>query len=219
MAKPAPSAPLIVLEGSADFTSESVIAKELGYRAQLGADVAMSISAYYNDYYDVRSTSITPTTILPLFFQNNLEGETHGVEMSVDYRVCEWWRLHASYDPFKENIHVKSGQQDINDALNEVADPSHRYALRSSMDLPHRMELDVSLREVGPRAINNGSIIGIVPGYNEMDVRLGWHATEKLELSIVGQNLLHDRHAEYGFPGATQVQIDRSVFGKIAWHF
>ena len=37
--------------------------------------------------------------------------------------------------------------------------------------------------------------------------------------SVVGQNLLHDQHAEYGFPDSTQVQIERSVYGKIAWHF
>jgi iron complex outermembrane recepter protein len=219
LSEPAPSQVLVILEGSSNFTSESVVAHELGYRAQFGPQVATSISAFYNDYYNVRSTSSTPSTILPLFFQNNLEGATHGIELSVDYRVSPWWRLHGGYDPLQEDIHVKPGQQDINGALNETADPSQRWSLRSSMDLPHRVELDANLREIGPRDINNGSTIGVVPGYTEMDVRLGWHATEKLELSIVGQNLLHDRHVEYGFPGATQVQIDRSVIGKIAWHF
>jgi iron complex outermembrane recepter protein len=219
LSEPAPSQLLVILEGSADFTSESVIAKELGYRAELGPNVATSIAAYYNDYYNVRSTGITPATILPFVFQNNLEGETHGIELSVDYRVSDWWRLHGGYDPLREDLRVKPGQVDINDALNETADPSQRYQLRSSMDLPNQVELDVSLREVGPRDLNNGATIGIVPGYSELDVRLGWHATDRLELSLVGENLLHDRHAEYGFPGPTQVVIDRSVFGKVAWHF
>src|SRR2546422_5434145 len=37
-----------------------------------------------------------------------------------------------------------------------------------------------------------------VPAYSELDVRLAWQATPKLEFSIVGQNLLHDHHAEFG---------------------
>jgi hypothetical protein len=40
-----------------------------------------------------------------------------------------------------------------------------------------------------------------------------------VEIAVVGQNLLQNQHAEYGFPGPTQVQIERSVYGKITWHF
>ncbi|MGA9335452.1 MAG: TonB-dependent receptor [Rudaea sp.] len=219
VSEPAPSQLLVVLQGSPDFTSESVIARELGYRAEFGTDVAASISAFYNNYHDVRSTGITADTILPLYFQNNLEGETHGVELSVDYRVSDRWRLRGSFDPLKENLRVKPGQLDINDAHNETADPAQRWSLRSSMDLPHRIELNASFRHIAARDINDGATIGIVPGYNEMDIRLGWHATDTLDLSIVGQNLLHSRHAEYGFPDGSQVQIERGVYGKIVWRF
>lgn len=219
LSQPAPDQLLVILRGSSDYTSESVIARELGYRAQIGPAVSLSISAFYNDYYDVRSTSITPETVIPFFFENNLEGETHGIELSIDYRVNDSWRLHAGYAPFTENIRIKPGRQDINDGRNETADPSQRWSLRSSMDLAHRIELDASLRRIDSRDINNGPTIGVVQAYTELDLRLGWHASDRLELSLVGQNLLHNRHAEYGFPDASQVQIERSVYGKIAWHF
>jgi hypothetical protein len=52
-----------------------------------------------------------------------------------------------------------------------------------------------------------------------MDVRLAWHATKNLEISVVGQNLLHDQHAEAGSPGPTQEQIVRGVYGKIAYRW
>jgi iron complex outermembrane recepter protein len=219
LSQPAPEQLLVILRGSPDFTSESVVASELGYRATLGPQVAVSIAAFYNEYRDLRSTSSTPDTILPFFFENNLEGETHGIELSVDYRVSDWWRLRGGYDPLSENIRVKPGRQDINDAHNETADPSQRWSLRSSMDLARNVELDAGLRRVGSRDINNGAVIETVPAYTELDIRLGWHATERLELSLVGQNLLHNQHVEYGFPDASQVQIERSVFGKIAWQF
>jgi iron complex outermembrane receptor protein len=219
ISEPAPTAPPVILEGVADFTSETLIAYELGYRAQIGPRISGSISTFYNDYDHVRSLSPTPVTLIPLFFQNNLEGHTYGVELSVNYQVLDWWRLHGGYDPIKEDIRIKPGQVDINAAHNEIADPHQRFSLRSSMDLPNSMELETALRRVDSRDINNGATIATIPGYVEMDVRLGWHASERLELSLVGQNLLHGHHAEYGFPGPTQVEIQRSIYAKVAWHF
>ena len=57
-----------------------------------------------------------------------------------------------------------------------------------------------------------------VPGYCELDVRLAWQPRPNLELSIVGRNLLHDRHAEFGVP-ATRQEVERGVYGKVTWHF
>jgi iron complex outermembrane receptor protein len=219
LAEPAPSSPPVILEGSPDFTSETVIAYELGYRAQLSSQMTGSISAFYNDYDDLRSTSFTPATIVPLFFQNNLEGHTYGLEVSVDYQVQPWWRLHGGYDPIREDIRVKPGQFDLNNALNETADPHARISLRSSMDLSKRVEFDAALRWIDSRNINDNTAIAVVPSYIEMDMRLGWHPTDKVELALVGQNLLHDHHFEYGIPGPTQIEIQRSVYGKVTWRF
>jgi iron complex outermembrane receptor protein len=174
---------------------------------------------FYNSYDDLRSLSLTPVTVVPLFFQNNLEGHTYGVELSFNYQVLQWWRLHGGYDPIREDIRVKPGQFDLNKALNEIADPHQRISLRSSMDLPNSLELDAALRWVDSRDINNGPNVGTVPSYWEMDLRLAWHPSERLELSVAGQNLLHERHVEYGFPGPAQVQIQRGMYAKIAWHF
>jgi hypothetical protein len=38
-------------------------------------------------------------------------------------------------------------------------------------------------------------------------------------LSLSGENLLHNRHPEYGFPNPTRVDIERSAYGKIAWRY
>jgi len=65
---------------------------------------------------------------------------------------------------------------------------------------------------------SNGPNAGIVPSYLELDARLAWRATGNVELSVVGQNLLHERHAEYGFPSATRPEVERSVLGRVTWH-
>ena len=211
--------PQSFLRGDSDFVSETLIAYELGYRAQLHPKVSVSLSTFYNDYDHIRSASTTKTTFFPFFFENNVEGETYGGEFGINYQVLDWWRLHAAYNLLKEDLRVKSGKSDINDALNETADPQHQFSLRSSMDLPHRVELDAALRWVDTLHNNRGSTVGTVPSYFELDVRLGWHPTDRLELSIVGQNLLHDQHPEYGFPDSTREEITRSVYGKVTWRW
>jgi iron complex outermembrane receptor protein len=208
-----------ILAGGSDFESETLIAYELGYRAELGAKASASISAFYNDYSDLRSLSFTPGTIIPFFFANNLEGETHGVELSATYQPVRWWRLRAGVDLLKESLHVKPGEIDINHALNETADPEKQFSLRSSLDLPQHVELDAGLRWVDTLYINNGGVLATVPSYADMDVRVGWHPTQRLDFSIVGQNLLHDHHPEFGVPDPSREEIVRSVLGKVTWRF
>jgi iron complex outermembrane receptor protein len=167
----------------------------------------------------VRSTSYTPATIIPLYFQNNLEGHTYGAELSGNYQLLDNWSLHLGYDLIQEHLHVKPGQYDLDDALNETADPQQQVALRSSAKLFGGIEFDTALRWVDRLITNNGPTIGIVPSYVGLDSRLAWRSSKGIELSLVGQNLWQPRHVEYGFPSPLREEIDRSVYAKIAWHF
>lgn len=209
----------VLLAGGKDFQSETVIAYELGYRAQLSPQLTASISAFYNQYDDIRSTSLTPVTVFPLFFANNVEGNTHGFELNFAYQMAEWWRLQGGWNVLRENLHVKPGQFDFSNAHNETADPEMQLSVRSAFDLSHGWELDAGWRWVDKLTVNNAGTIATVPAYAELDVRLGWRPTPAIELSLVGQNLLHDHHVEYGFPGPTRESIERSVYAKISWRY
>jgi iron complex outermembrane receptor protein len=200
------------------FRSESLIAYELGYRAEITHRVSGSLSAYYNDYYDLRTIGLTHGG-LPVNFQNNLEGYTYGLELSSDFQATDNWRLHFGYDYLIEHLHVKSGAFDIANGHNETADPRNQLFLRSTIDLPANVELSAALRLIDQIQVNNGSAITTVPAYAELDARIAWHATKNLELSIVGQNLLHDYHPEGGFPDTAQESIVRAVYGKVALQF
>jgi iron complex outermembrane receptor protein len=209
----------VVLEGGSDFTSESVVAYELGYRVQIEPQLTASLSSFFNHYDDIRSTTITPRTLLPFVFANGLEGDTYGLEFSGNYRISDSWSLHAGYTLLEEHLRVKPGQTDINDALNETADPEHQFSLRSSLNLPRHTEFDTALRWVDTLHINNGPVIGTVPSYFELDAHLAWHATDRLEFALVGQNLLHNRHPEYGFPEPSRPEIERTAYGKFTWRY
>jgi iron complex outermembrane recepter protein len=224
LSQPAPGGLLVLLQGNRDFESETVIAYELGYRAQPTTKLQTSVSAYYNDYDHVRSTTTNSTLDslklpFPFFFQNNVAGKTYGFELSANYQLLDWWRLHGGYDLLEEDLSIKPGKADINNALNETADPEQQFSIRSSMDLPKNVDFDTTLRWVDELHNNNGATVGTVPSYFELEARVAWRPVKNLELSIVGQNLLHDHHPEYGFPGPTREEIVRNVYGKISWQF
>ena len=216
-----PASGIVVLKGGSHFGSEYVTAYEIGYRGNLGGRLTGSLSTFYNDYNDVRSTSFTPGTIIPLFLANNLEGHTYGVELSSTLQVNAAWAVHLGYDLLKESLRVKPGQFDLSKAHNETSDPQNQLSLRSSLTWG-RVEFDTTLRWVDELPTNAGAAnspgtVTNVPSYADLDTRLGWHPGQHWELSVVGRNLLHDHHPEYGFADPTRGEIERSVHGKVAW--
>jgi iron complex outermembrane receptor protein len=214
-----------ILNGSNEFRSETLIAYEVGYRAQWTSAFTTNIATFYNRYDHVRSFTPSAPTIFsfglpfPLVSANNLKGETHGLELSATYQALEWWQLRAGYNLLKEHLHVKAGQVDFSNALNETADPEHQAMLRSALDLTHDLQLDMDLRWVNTLHNNDGPTPGTVPNYVEADVRLGMQLSSGVELSVTGQNLLHAHHPEYGFPSDARAEISRSVVAKAAWRY
>jgi iron complex outermembrane receptor protein len=118
-----------------------------------------------------------------------------------------------------EHLRVKPGETDLNNAHNEIADPEHQISVRSSLNLPGQVEWDTALRWIDAVHLYNGALTGTVPSYFELNTRLAWHASSRLEFSVAGENLLHSRHPEYGFPSPARVEIERSAYGKVAWRY
>jgi iron complex outermembrane receptor protein len=207
------------LSGNPSFTSESVVAYELGFRGKIYQRLTGSLSIFHNDYSDVRSVAPSPPAGLPLVIRNDLEGSTDGAELAFDAQVRRGWRIHGSYTLLRRDLRVRPGRVDVNNALNETADPDHQFLLGSSVDLPGGIELDLHYRWVDSLEVNNGGVPATVPSYSELDARIGYELSMNLSLSIVGQNLLHEKHAEAGLPGVNQVQLRRSVFARITWRY
>ena len=209
-----------ILDGGPDFDSENVIAYEAGYRAQVGPNMLVSLALFYNRYDEIRSVGPGAGAPAPLYIQNNLEGHTHGLELDSTCEINPGWRLHAGYALLVDSIRVKPGRFDLNNGLSETADPRNQFSLRSSWDLPRKVEFDAGVRWVDELRVNGGGgTPASVPAYWEMDVRLSWRPRDDLELSIVGQNLLHDQHREYGAPSPAREEIERSVYAKVAWRY
>ncbi|HXO18936.1 MAG TPA: TonB-dependent receptor [Thermoanaerobaculia bacterium] len=206
------SASHLVVAGSPDFRSESVVAYELGWRTAPRPGLTFDVATFYNVYRQLRSQEPSPQG-LPFVLENKLDAETAGAELSANYQMTPRLRWTAGYTYLHERFHLEPDSQDPSGGSAEHDDPQQQWSLRASLDLPRRVELDAFLRHVGELPAP------VVPAYTELDLRLGWEPVVGIELSLVGRNLLHARHPEFGFPGPLRQEVPRSVFGRIAWRF
>jgi iron complex outermembrane receptor protein len=208
-----PATPPYQIAGGPEVDSEKLIAYELGYRKQLTPGVALSLATYYNEYTDLRSLEpLNPPAPFPVQIASGLKGKSSGAELTADWQVVRTWRLRAGWTEMRVSSEPELGSTVRTGNRNIALDPNHQAQLRSLLDLSKTWQFDTTLRYVGP--ITNQE----VPGYTELDQRLGWRPVPAWEFSLDGQNLLHTQHAEFNPPGSRR-EIERSIFAKAAWRF
>jgi iron complex outermembrane receptor protein len=207
--------PLLVFNGGPDFKSETLIAYEIGYRAQPVPQASFSISTFYNVYDELRSIELAPggtAPFGPFVFGNKMDGTTYGVETWGSYRVLDWWRLSAGYNFLKKRLGFEPDSRDTSGVQAAGNDPMNQFSARSTMNLPHNLEFDVALRVIGD--LPNPD----VPGYVGLDGRLGWAAWKGAEISLAGSNLLDRRHPEFG-AASTRSEFGRTFYVRMLWNF
>ena len=197
--------------------SEELLAYEVGYRGRPSARTSLSLNVFYNDYDDLRTNELNPAISPPVYVGNTMRGSVWGLEAWGAFDVADWWRLSASANFLGKDFELKPGSLDVARFEAAGADPDHWFKLRSQMQITERLQLDVDLRAYGdvPRLRASG-YVG-TESYAEADVRLGWRITEALELSVVGQNLLNDQHAEASETRRTEVP--RSAHVGLRWAY
>lgn len=203
--------PTVFLAGAPNFQREKLSAYEFGGRFEPISRLSLSVSAYYNVYDDLRSIEPKRGGFLPLAWGNGMRGKVWGVESWADFQAASWWRLSASINFMREEFRFAPGASGLLGVVQAGDDPQHLASLKSSMNLGRDVTLDADLRYVD--ALPNPA----VPAYVELGGRIGWNITDKIQLSLAGQNLLHDRHQEYPAPGASA--SPRQVYAALRLKF
>jgi iron complex outermembrane receptor protein len=223
---PPGSNPRAVLLGNDDFEAEELIAYELGYRWQLLDVLALDVALFHNRYEGLGSVEQgTPTldpasgvVTFPFVNVNLTDARSQGAELLATFSPRADWRLIGSYSYVCLDMRPHGLDLNRSEYL-EGTTPRHQFSLRSLLDLPGELQLDTHLRHSTKLERQPEIAVGPgIEGYTELDVRLAWQASEQLELALVGQNLLHDHHVEFGTPEA-RGEIERSVYGKVTWQF
>jgi len=216
---------VLALFGNPELRDEEVLATELGYRAQLGKRLSLDVTGFYNRYDELRASEQGPPffesdpqpshLVIPLVFQNASHGNTHGIELATNWNLTGRWRLSGGYTWLDGDLRGASATGATLNPAPALNAPQQQWNLRSYLNLRANVEFDTSLYYVG--RVSDLAL----PGYLRVDSRFGWRPTESLEISVVGQNLLKNRHFEFTSPseGISPTQVKRSIYGKLTWRF
>jgi iron complex outermembrane recepter protein len=206
--------------GDPNLLSEEMIAYEAGIRGQPTERFYWDLALFFNDYQRL----VVPVPGAPYFDpdlgiiiaptpdQNAMAGHTYGFELAITYKVTERWRLHSAYSFLVMDLRPVPGLTVDQDA--EDSSPRNQVYLQSSWDLGRRWELDLMGRYV------DSLPAFAVPSYFVADVRLAWHASKRLELSVVGRNLFNGHFYEFGndiLTGVAATEVQPQIYGQLAY--
>jgi iron complex outermembrane receptor protein len=210
--------------GNDAFESERLLAYEAGYRLQAMENLSVDLALFYNDYDNLQNFEHTTVSPLPtnVYFDNKLSAHSYGMELVIDWRPTEWWRLQTNYSFIDISSTLDNDSTDT-DGINKVSEgssPKHQLSVRSMMDLGNKVNLDIWAYYVDDLEKTSFSVNVPVPAYTSVNIRVAWRPLAKLELSLTGQNLLDDHHLEFvGENLLTRTEVERSVYGQIRWDF
>jgi iron complex outermembrane receptor protein len=224
---------LLALFGNPAMQAEELWSNEIGYRIRPSEDVSLDLTGFYNDYDWLRSNNLSDedlpvlpdtTFIAGLKVDNLLTGQTYGFEVAANIRLNNSISFKSGYSFLKIDV---IGTGDPPDLIQEQTiigqSPINQLFLRSAFELHRDVHMDLNLRYV-----DELPSLG-VEHYVEADIRLGWHLNSNLQLVLLGQNLLHDRHTELNqnidptnnilFPVSASSDVQRSFLAKLNVNF
>jgi iron complex outermembrane receptor protein len=209
-------AAFLVVSGDLGLKPERVESYEIGYRWQVTPDVALDATAFHNTMRDLVGTRAeqpfmdsSGRSIIPLTIANTSRGHAQGAELLVTDAIAPNWNVTLGYSFFEQRTTADGGLGSTLD-VGESGAPRHQLQLRSFLELPKQVELDLSAYYVGAFGTS-------VSDYLRLDAQLSWRPVKRITLVINGQNLLQNSHSE--FASALATPIERTVNGKITWRF
>jgi len=218
--------------GSNQYSSEDLIAYEVGYRIKPTRKTTIDASAYFNEYTSLRTfekVSAGKYTIA-----NKGSGESYGFEISGKWQVNEDWKLEASYDFIKTTMHINPGSTDNTGTaslqLLEGRTPQNQVKLKSFYNITPKLEFDNIVYYVSGMplagATTNNSNTGVltagpgIPSYVRFDTRLGYIPTKHLDLSVGIQDLFDKTRSEFNAASLNnRTQIGRTYYMKMVWQY
>jgi iron complex outermembrane receptor protein len=150
-----------------------------------------------------------PVGTAELPFDNTLgDGKSYGSEISLTMSVTPSWRLNGNYswliNEFSESTSVNPYER---------GSPRHQVVLRSSHDLTSRLVMNAQLRYV--------DVVQSVPSYITADLQFTYRLNDRVDISLVGQNLLDKQHPEHApfVVLSTASEVPRSFYCKVTARF
>lgn len=203
---------LMVLEHNKNLKAENIHSYELSWRFFPTSSLVFDMAFFYNHYKElivpVREKIVVPRVFFK--YKNQIDGDVFGGEFLTTWEAADWFKMRFWYSYGQENFVEKEEY-----AFRGKMIPEHQAFLQTLFVLPYNVKLDLSGRHIG-------RIVGLdIPAYAEMDARLSYVPFENFEISLIGKNLLHDKHREvenslvYG----SGKELERTIFVQLRADF
>jgi iron complex outermembrane receptor protein len=212
----------VTLSGSRDFDSEILTAYEAGGRSRLSRSLAVDLAFFYNDYDSLESAEPFGLPFpaqddgagyieVPLHVENRLVGHSIGGEFSGIWQVLPAWRIMTGYSYLDLSLTPEMESHDTIFTGQEGQTPKNQFFVRSTSNLSPSLEFNGDLRFMSSAPTFD------VDKYAEVNLNLIWHATPKIEVALVGQNLIHPDHVEFAsnLVDTHRTAIERGAYLKV----
>lgn len=212
---------MLVFFGNPDAASETVLAREFGWRLEASHRLSLDVALFWNDYghltmYEMQEPEFVvgppfPHVMVPHRTTNKAKAESFGAEFAAVWRAAPGWRLSASYSVI--DMRIRPSRDEEGDT------PRHQANLRSHLDLPGHWELNAAVGYTA-RLVNSLTNVRI-PAYTRVDLGLIWRPRPAWELGVWGRNLTDPGHPEFSQIVSPTVLVDvpREYSARLVWRF
>ena len=215
---------LLRILGTPNPKTEELRDFEAGYRAQVGRRLSLDADIFLSYYRHLQTAEpqtpyfavnpLPPHLVIPEVFDYKAHARNYGGEFSVNWAASSRWKLSTGYSLLHMNVTRDPSSGDASVESTPGRDPRHQFQIRSLLNLGRNWEWDNTIAYVGARPSFG------VPGFARGETRLGWRPSESVELSVSAHDFLRPSHSEYFDEyQLLHTQVERSVVGKITWHF
>jgi iron complex outermembrane receptor protein len=209
------TAPLTFLDfiGNSESESEVLHSYELGYRYAWKKKFSADAALYYNGYNGLLGPVVPHAPVInpapffvdiPVTYTNAGGGQTHGLELSLQYKPIPRWNLSTGITELRGN----SVQGLVVGA--STTDPRHIVTLQSKLDLTQYVNFDAAYYYYD-------AIPHAVPLANRVDLGASTRPFNGFTFSLWGRNLQASRHQEAAPFLVSGGEIRRSVVFKLMW--
>lgn len=225
--------------------AEQALSLEGGWRKQFSNFLSIDVAVFATDYSHLRGARMhsQPLTGLPQAmaclavygpgmcyftmagYNSNLDkARSWGGEFSMEWHPRAWWKMQGSYSLLRVKGQLTGDPLgDVQVRAFENSAPRHQISLHNNFSLASDLNLDVRLRynsQTAHYTLNSLSLTTLKP-YTGLDMRLAWQVNRSTELSLLGRNLLRDRHTEFIniFPVTRAYDVQRSALVQAVVRF
>jgi iron complex outermembrane receptor protein len=194
---------LLEIYGSNDLRAERLHAYEAGYRYETNS-FTFDLAAYYNGYSNrivqQQTMEMLPSgLLLDYSYINGAGAQSHGAEVSVQWRPIERWMLSGALTETRGSP----------DALQ--ATPRHLFNVQSRFQATNKLQFETSLYHYGTvplgRLAEYPTVpLQSVPSFDRLDFGGTWHLFSEWTFGVWGRNLQSPRH----------IETRNTIFGNVA---